>query len=319
MIMAKIYTRAGDSGKTRLWDGTPVPKTDLHIETNGALDELSSAIGLARGLAPATMKGELEQLQEMIMLLMGYVARGKKEQPTPDPAVLEAWIDALGRDYPTPNRFVYPGDSPAGGALHLARTIARRAERTVLPLFEAGKSIEPAAYQYINRLSDLLFALARKADVETQVDRITRDVMENTASFADKLNLEKAIRLMAVARNAAEGINKPLVIAICDASGDLLAFERMDGALLVSIAHAQSKARSAVRIQLDTKDITPLAQPGAAFYGVQHEPEFFSIIGGGRLLRRNGQILGAVGISGGSVEEDLLVADAVVDFFETII
>jgi uncharacterized protein GlcG (DUF336 family) len=73
-----------------------------------------------------------------------------------------------------------------------------------------------------------------------------------------------------------------------------------------------------VRIQLDTKDITPLAQPGAPFYGVQNEPEFFSIIGGGRLLRDGDEILGAIGISGGSVDEDLAVADAVVDSFEKI-
>lgn len=319
MIMGKIYTRAGDGGNTSLWDGTPVSKADVHIETNGVLDELSSAIGLARSLAPKAVRAELERLQEWIMLLMAYVARGKKTNPAPDPAVLEAWIDELSLEYPTERHFVYPGESPAGGALHLARTIARRAERVALPLFEVGGTIEPAAYQYINRLSDLLFALARKADVETRVARITEEVMKNSVEFIEKLNLEKTIRLMAVARDKAAGIGKAVVTAICDASGDLLALERMDGALLVSITHAQSKARSAVRIQLDTKDITPLAQPGAAFYGVQNEPEFFSIIGGGRLLRHKGQIIGAVGISGGTVEEDLAVADAVVDFFETMI
>lgn len=317
--MGKIYTRAGDGGNTSLWDGTPVSKADLHIETNGVLDELSSAIGLARSLAPIVVKCELERLQELIMLLMAYVARGKKSQAAPDPAALEAWIDELSDEYPTERHFVYPGESPAGGALHLARTIARRAERVALPLFEEGGTIEPAAYRYINRLSDLLFALARKADMETRVERITEEIMKNSVESVEKLNLEKTIRLMEVARCKASEIGKAVVIAICDASGDLLSLERMDGALLVSIAHAQSKARSAVRIQLDTKDITPLAQPGAAFYGVQNEPEFFSIIGGGRLLRCKGQIIGAVGVSGGSVEEDLSVADAVVDFFETTI
>ena len=319
MIMGKIYTRAGDSGNTSLWDGTPVSKADLHIETNGVLDELSSAIGLARSLAPVAVKGELERLQELIMLLMAYVARGKKAQSAPDPAVLEAWIDELSVEYPTERHFVYPGESPAGGALHLARTIARRAERVALPLFEGGGTIEPAAYQYINRLSDLLFALARKADVETRVARITEDVMRNSADFIEKLNLEKAIPLMAIARSKAAEMGKAFVVAICDASGDLVVLERMDGALLVSIALAQNKARSSVRIQLDTKDIAPLAQPGASLYGIQNGVEPMCIFGGGRLLRRKGQIIGAVGVSGGTVEEDLLVADAVVDFFEKII
>ena len=253
------------------------------------------------------------------MLLMAYVARGKKAQPTPDPGVLEAWIDELSVEYPTERHFVYPGESPCGGALHLARAIARRAERVALPLFETGGTIEAAAYQYINRLSDLLFALARKADVETQVARITEEVMRNTVPFAEKLNLEKAIRLMEVARSKADEIGKAFVIAICDASGDLLSLERMDGALLVSIALAQNKARSAVRIQLDTKDIAPLAQPGASLYGIQNGVEPMCIFGGGRLLRHKGQMIGAVGVSGGSVEEDLLVADAVIDFFETTI
>ena len=319
MIMGKIYTRAGDGGNTSLWDGTPVSKGDLHIETNGVLDELSSAIGLARSLAPAAIKKELERLQELIFLLMAYVARGKKVQPTPDPGVLEAWIDELSSEYPTERGFVYSGESPSGGALHLARTIARRAERVALPLFETGGTMEPAAYQYINRLSDLLFALARKADVETQVARITEEVMRDTITVTEQLNLKKTIRLMEVARSKAADIGKAFVIAICDASGDLLSLERMDGALLVSIALAQNKARSAVRIQLDTKDIAPLAQPGASLYGIQNGVEPMCSCGGGRLLRHKGQIVGGVGVSGGSVEEDLSVADAVVDFFETTI
>ena len=136
---------------------------------------------------------------------------------------------------------------------------------------------------------------------------------------AEQLNLKKTIRLMEVARSKAADIGKAFVIAICDASGDLLSLERMDGALLVSIAVAHDKARSAVRIQLDTKDIAPLAQPGASLYGIQNGVEPMCIFGGGRLLRHKGQIVGGVGVSGGSVEEDLSVADAVVDFFETTI
>ena len=68
--MAKIYTKTGDAGKTRLWDGTPVDKNDLHIETNGALDELNSALGLARSSAQSSMKDELNDLQNRLMILM---------------------------------------------------------------------------------------------------------------------------------------------------------------------------------------------------------------------------------------------------------
>jgi uncharacterized protein GlcG (DUF336 family) len=157
------------------------------------------------------------------------------------------------------------------------------------------------------------------------ITRMVADILENGGNrhgCADtgkkkELDLDTALALLAEASRKAKSIGKNLVFAVVDASGELIALHRMVGALLVSIAHAESKARSSVRIQLDTKDITPLAQPGAPFYGVQYEPGFFSIIGGGRLLRDGDKILGAVGVSGGSVEEDLAVADAMVSLFET--
>jgi ATP:cob(I)alamin adenosyltransferase len=320
--MPKIYTKTGDAGKTRLWDGTLVDKNDLHIETNGALDETNAALGLAKSLAPSSIKDEIDELQGSLIKLMAYVARGKKQQPAPDPEELEKRIDRILEDYPMGNSFVHPGESRAGAAIHMARATARRAERFALQIMEGGGDIEPQAYKYINRLSDFLFAFAHKADVESKVERITREVINRTQlgageTHTKKLDLDMALALLTEASRKAKSIGKNLVFAVVDASGELIALHRMEGALLVSIAHAQSKARSAVRIQLDTKDITPLAQPGAPFYGVQNEPEFFSIIAGGRLLRDGDAILGAIGVSGGSIEEDLAVADAVIGLFES--
>ncbi|MDR1514304.1 MAG: cob(I)yrinic acid a,c-diamide adenosyltransferase [Synergistaceae bacterium] len=320
--MPKIYTKTGDAGKTRLWDGTLVDKNDLHIETNGALDEVNAALGLAKSLAPASVKGEIDELQSGLIQLMAYVARGKKPQPAPDPEELEKRIDKILADYPMSGSFVNPGESQAGAAIHLARSTVRRAERFALQIMAGGGDIEPQAYKYINRLSDFLFAFAHKVDVESKVDMITREVinrasnLNGAAAKAKKLNLDTALALLGEANRKAVSIGKKLVFAVVDASGELIALHRMEGALLVSLSHAQSKARSAVRIQLDTKDITPLAQPGAPFYGVQNEPEFFSIIAGGRLLRDGEEILGAIGVSGGTVDEDLAVADAVVSLFE---
>ncbi|MDR1943621.1 MAG: cob(I)yrinic acid a,c-diamide adenosyltransferase [Synergistaceae bacterium] len=325
--MPKIYTKTGDAGKTRLWDGTLVGKNDPHIETNGALDELNAALGLARSLAPASVRDEINEFQGGLVRLMAYVARGKKPQPAPNPEELEKRIDVILEEYPMGDSFVNPGESPAGGAIHMARAMARRAERWALQLLEPDGDIEPQAYRYINRLSDFLFAFAHKVDVESSVELITKEVVSRTGGISEtktqsgghgvkKLNLDTALELLSEARRKAESIGKKLVFAIVDASGELVALHRMEGALLVSIAHAQSKARSAVRIQLDTKDITPLAQPGAPFYGVQNEPEFFSIIGGGRLLRDGGEIVGAIGVSGGAIDEDLSVADAAVSLFE---
>lgn len=162
--MTTIYTKTGDTGMTSLWDGTKVGKNDPHIETNGALDELNAAVGLAKSSAPASMTEPLNDLQNRLVALMAYVARGKKKQTPPDAAELEAMIDAVFAEYPLQHAFVNPGQTQTGAALHLARAIARRAERAVLPLCENGGDIEPEAYRYLNRLSDLLFALAHKAD-----------------------------------------------------------------------------------------------------------------------------------------------------------
>lgn len=321
MARARIYTKTGDAGKTRLWDGTQVGKNDPHIETNGSLDELNSAVGLAKSLSPACLTDELTGLQERLMILMAYVARGKKPQPAPDPAELEDWIDRTMSEYPMDGCFVHPGESPAGAALHLARSIARRAERAALPLTEGGGDIEPQAYQYINRLSDLLFALAHKTDVETNVERVTREVMESAAlkaaaSARGGLNLEASLALMAEARGKAALLGRSAVIAICDASGELIALQRMDGALPLSLSQARDKARTAARMRRDTKDVSPLTQTGGQLFGLGDEPGGFSTIDGGRLLRAGDEIAGAVGISGGSAEEDTAIADAVVALFE---
>ena len=313
--MVKLYTKTGDKGTTRLWDGTEVSKRDPHIVLNGALDETNSAIGLARALAPACMKEELNDLQDKMMRLMAYVARGKKNEPTPDPTILETWQDRIIADYPLTGKFVNPGESPSGGALHMARTIARRAEREALPLLQAG-DIEAGAYQYINRLSDLLYALAHKADKEVYVERITEKVLQRALEEENTMNLSLAQSLLRVACEKANAVGCPMVLAVCDNGGNLVALERMDGALLASLSIAQSKARTAVRMQMDTKDITPLVQPGAPLYGIQNDPDYFVIVAGGRLLKKGERIIGAIGVSGGSVEQDLAVADAVVQAFE---
>lgn len=323
MERARIYTKTGDAGKTRLWDGTQVDKNDPRIETNGSLDELNAAVGLAKSLSPACLTDELTGLQERLMMLMAYVARGKKPRPAPDPAELEDWIDRTVAEYPMGGRFVHPGESPAGAALHLARSIARRAERASLPLTENGGDIEPQAYRYINRLSDLLFSLANKADAETNVERVTREVMESAALKAaanarGSLNLDVALALIAEAREKAGLLGRSSAAAVCDASGELIAFGRMDGAFPLSLVQAQDKARTAARMRKDTKDISPLTQTGAPLFGLQDEPGGFSVIAGGRLLRAGEEIAGAVGISGGSAEEDTAIADAVVALFEII-
>ena len=327
--MSRIYTGGGDRGETRLWDGARVSKRDPRIELNGTLDETGASIGLARALGPASMKEELLKVQRLLQDLMAYVARGRKEGVHP-PAwqPLEEWIDATLEAYPMKAEFVFPGDSPAGGALHVARTVARRAERVALPLWDGENLISEDAYRFINRLSDLLYVLAHKADVETQVERIVRQISGGDGDKGDRaagptpppsqeLTLDEALQIIEAAKAIADGIKVPMVVSVCAPDGTPLAFQRMKDSLPVSVRLATDKAATALRLKMDTAALAPLVQPGAPLYGLTGDPSIVAF-GGGRLLKRDGAILGAVGVSGGSVEEDMQAADAAVRCFENL-
>jgi len=134
--LSKIYTRTGDDGTTGLGDGSRVPKDSLRVEAYGTVDELNSAIGvlLATPEVPPAVAGHVTRLEES----------------------LDEFNDAL----PPLKEFILPGGGPAAAACHLARAIARRAERRVWTLAKA-ESVSPEVAKYLNRLSDLLFVLAR--------------------------------------------------------------------------------------------------------------------------------------------------------------
>jgi cob(I)alamin adenosyltransferase len=169
----KIYTRTGDAGETALFDGTRVLKSDLRVEAYGHVDELNATIGLARASGvDADLDSQLETLQRDLFALGARLAdpesriaaRVTKAAIRPeDVEQLESWIDEADAELPALRRFVVPGGSPAGATLHLARTVCRRAERHIVLL--GADAIEPELLAYINRLSDLLFVLARLANL----------------------------------------------------------------------------------------------------------------------------------------------------------
>ena len=165
----KIYTRTGDGGETALFDGRRVSKADLRVDAYGEVDELNAAIGgaLAAGVGPE-MAEMLEQVQRDLFAVGGTLAdpahrvAGRVEKMAVGQAEvgrLEQWIDRLEDSLPPLRHFILPGGSAAGAALHLARTICRRAERRVVAL-GAGE-VDPVLLAYVNRLSDFLFVAAR--------------------------------------------------------------------------------------------------------------------------------------------------------------
>ncbi|HJS47910.1 MAG TPA: cob(I)yrinic acid a,c-diamide adenosyltransferase [Gemmatimonadales bacterium] len=170
----RIYTRTGDGGDTGLFGGGRVPKHHPRVAAYGDVDELNSAIGVARAAPPPDLADPLlESIQRDLFALGGHLA-------TPDPGKvrralakadlsagrveeLERAIDAADAELPALRAFVLPAGAPKAAALHLARTVCRRAERSVVGL-AAAEEVPALFLTYLNRLSDLLFALARLAN-----------------------------------------------------------------------------------------------------------------------------------------------------------
>jgi cob(I)alamin adenosyltransferase len=165
----KIYTRTGDAGETGLFDGRRVSKSDQRVDAYGEVDELNAVLGLALAEPLDHDFAEiLLAIQRDLFAVGGRLAdpshkiaeRVSKVAITPeDIARLEGWIDRLESGLPPLRRFILPGGSRAGALLHLARTVCRRAERRIVLL--GADSLEAEILAYVNRLSDLLFVLAR--------------------------------------------------------------------------------------------------------------------------------------------------------------
>ena len=167
----KLYTRTGDAGETSRFDGTRVSKSDSRVDAYGEVDELNAWLGLARASRlDDDLDAEIVQLQRDLFALGAQLADPadkitdrvtKAALGDNDVARLEQVIDRLEADLPPLRRFILAGGSPAGAALHVARTVCRRAERRMVAL---QPPVDAVLVRYVNRLSDLLFVLAREVN-----------------------------------------------------------------------------------------------------------------------------------------------------------
>jgi cob(I)alamin adenosyltransferase len=168
----RIYTRSGDDGTTGLLYGGRISKADPAAEAYGSVDETVAHVGLARALADAPqVKSMLLELQRELFVVGADLATNpdQRQKLTPEVSLvtaamverLEAAIDETEKEHPLPDGFVVPGASPVSAALDVARAACRRAERRAVELRETGRETNPEAIRYLNRLSDLLFVLAR--------------------------------------------------------------------------------------------------------------------------------------------------------------
>jgi cob(I)alamin adenosyltransferase len=174
----KIYTKTGDGGETGLFGGPRVRKSDHRVEAYGDVDELNAAVGAARALVEdPEIDAELAKIQAELFcvgaeLATPHEAKARSAIPPVDPAWtarLERAMDAWDQELPKLTRFVLPGGTLAAAALHVARTVCRRAERRAVLLAQEAE-LEPALLAYLNRLSDFLFVAARLANRRARRD-----------------------------------------------------------------------------------------------------------------------------------------------------
>ena len=201
---------------------------------------------------------------------------------------------------------------------YLLYIIIKKIQRRFL-LLSKSRGIRLELINYISKSRDFFHIVYKFIQEKVMVKYVIELVSEKLSSIDmdNNLSLEKARKIIRAGQKKAQKMNIAAVFAVVNAEGNLIIEERMDNAILVSIEVAYKKAYTAAALKLNTEDLTALVQPGAMFYGLQSDPKYI-VFGGGMLLKVDGKIVGAVGVSGGSAQEDMEIAKACVKAFETI-
>ena len=186
-------------------------------------------------------------------------------------------------------------------------------------MLSKNREIKLELINYINKSRDFSHIVYKSLQEKIMIKYVVELISEKLSSIDidNNLSLEKARKIIRAGEKKAKEMNLPAVFAIVNSEGNLIIEERMDNAILVSVEVAYKKAYTAAALKLNTQDLTALVQPGAMFYGLQSDPKYI-VFGGGMLLKVDGKIVGAVGVSGGSAQEDMEIAKACVKAFETI-
>lgn len=335
-----IYTANGDKGTTNLVHTKNVSKSDDRIQLVGTIDELSSHLGLIK-----TMMSEADDIRfiENIQRTLNAVCSGvadpfNREFRTEDDRTgqLEEEISRLEGLFHCPEEEnILPGSSRLSAELDIARAVARRAERD-LAAVSVKFGADNGAKKYMNRLSDYLYVMARYmetteqpvqkkeeitpfggkeaepvAAVQTPMtdEAVIQEVLKRMG-IQGRITLDGAKRLIDKVEQEAKRRGKNAVIAVCGPDGNPVAVHVMDGAFLVSFDVATKKAYTAVAVRMSTKELAVLAQPGGTFFGVDKmDNGKIVIFGGGVPLKVGDTIIGGLGISGGTGEEDHSLAE----------
>ena len=325
----KFYTGQGDKGLTALTPAAQVSKADERICAVGSVEEIVSALGVVKSeTACPVFIGKVERIQKTLRTL----SQGLRDPRSGKFVFSSEEIDFLERDMDTMLEALggslaaesLPGGNRQSAYLDLAHTTARRAERNVIAM-DRRYSVPQTFKQYLNRLADYLLVAARYSDhlslgtadkapppapsagspamsVAPTTETLVAEVLARLGNTG-MLNLDTAKRVIEAVEREASRLGKHAVISVCNAEGNPIAVHVMDGAFLVSYEVAVKKAYTAVAVKMSTMELSALCQPGGTFYGLQALDRVITF-GGGIPLYRDGVIVGGLGVSGGTGEED---------------
>ena len=328
----KLYTGHGDKGLTALTAASQVSKADERVAAVGAVEEIISALGLVKAATECPIfRGKVERIQRTLRTLslgLRDPRGGKYLFSAEEVTFLESDMDDMLVHVPAEAlQDALPGGNLQSAHLDVAHTTARRAERDLIAM-DRRYAVPALFKQYLNRLSDYLLVAARYSDFlfahseekKKEAPTITAAPAASTPSPTDNtdalvaevlarlggpkaLDLNRAKRLIEAVEARARETGKRAVIAVCNAEGNPIAVHVMDGAFLVSYEVAVKKAYTAVAVKMSTMELSALCQPGGTFYGLQALDKVITF-GGGIPLYADGVMIGGLGVSGGTGEED---------------
>ena len=347
----EMFTSSGDRGMTSLKRDRNVSKADDRIQAIGEIEDLITHVGMIKLHADdASLKADLEKIQRNLLICIeGINDPYHKDNKISDEEVkiLAQKAEELKASYPMTAYEPLPGGCEASLRIDMARGVARRAERW-LASSDKKYGGQPARKQYMDLLGNYLYALARYTDymdsknpaqpaaavqpvvveapkpvvnekvpvVELTKEIVVQEVLKRIQTM-DRVTLDIAKKLIEKTESYATSVGKKVVIAVCGPDGNPIAVHVMDGAYLVSFDVAVKKAYTACAVKMSSLELGKLAQPGQMFAGLELiEKDKLVFFGGGVPLFAGDTLVGSIGVSGGTGEEDDDIAQYAVSVFE---
>ncbi|MCX7714144.1 MAG: cob(I)yrinic acid a,c-diamide adenosyltransferase [Clostridia bacterium] len=312
----KFYTRGGDTGYTKTIKNFRISKADSIIELLGTLDEFTSSLGLAKTYVDdGKLIEDIEAVQKRMIEISAEVAGGKSTVTQGCVSVIENMIDQYQDVIGEFRGFIVPGKCRASAALDVARTVMRRAERVAVKAGQFGR-LPPVLLAYFNRLCDLIYCFARYQDYIYSNNKTEAVRMDMQEINKPQLTLTLAKEISDAIEKKAMGMGLNVVVAIADQGANLMLLHSMDDAYIASAQIAQDKAYTAVSLKMSTQTALELSRGGSLDGLGATSSNKLILLGGGVPLKLENAVLGGLGVSGGTAEQDIELAEYGARYFE---